>query len=92
MEIDCTCSIDTRDESAWGQGGDCEYGSMIALEFGVGDGTCCILHDFWVPSVRYNGVALCIIRSEPRPRVSHPVSFHAATGDPLEFTRGVRVW
>jgi hypothetical protein len=38
MEIDCTCSIDTRDESPWGQGGDCEYGSMIALESGEGDG------------------------------------------------------
>jgi hypothetical protein len=37
-EIDCTCSIDTRDESTWGQGGDCEYGSMIALEFEKGDG------------------------------------------------------
>jgi hypothetical protein len=93
MEIDCACSIDTRDESTWGQGGDCEYGSMTAFESGVGDGgTCCILHDFWVPSIRYNGVALCIIQSDPRHRVLHPVSFHPPTWDPLEFTLGVRVW
>jgi hypothetical protein len=39
MEIDCTCSIDTRDESSWGQGGDCEYGSMIAPGPGVENGS-----------------------------------------------------
>jgi hypothetical protein len=49
MEIDCSRSTYTRDESAWGQGGDCEYGSMIALESGVGDGTCCILMTFGYP-------------------------------------------
>lgn len=69
--IDRTCSTNTRDEGTWGQGGDCEYGPMIAHEAGwtvdisqnweMGR-TCCMLYDFWVPSVRYNHVALCIIQ------------------------------
>jgi hypothetical protein len=37
MEIDCSCSTDSRDEGAWSQGGDCEHGSMIAICYGVGD-------------------------------------------------------
>jgi hypothetical protein len=74
IEIDCSCSIDSRDESAWGQGGDCEYGSMITLGSGVGDGSqsrvgvernLLYAYDFWVPNRRYNDVALCIIRSNP---------------------------
>ena len=71
IEIDCSCSIDSRDESTWSEGGDCEYGSVIAHEAGWEmdtslDGTCCIIYDFWVPSIRYNDVALCIIGLDPR--------------------------
>jgi len=35
------------------------------------DGTCCMLQDFWVPSIRYNDVALCIISLELSNRSSY---------------------